>query len=110
MKRVLEPRYCLWCYTELTGKSARAVFCSTKCRRDYQNEKRREERAEARELRQKEKPMDDPWEKVGVIGWPEDEMWENALLDPLPAGMDKPEEKKPKRKKDSWKERWLWLC
>ena len=110
MKNVLEPRYCLWCYGDMAGKSARALFCSDKCRREYQNEKRREERAEAREIRQNSRPMDDPWEKVGVIGWPEDDMWGNALLDPLPAGMDKAEEKKPKRKKkDAWKERWLRL-
>lgn len=110
MKNVLEARYCLYCYGELTGRSARALFCSDKCRRDYQNEKRREERAEARELRQNSHPMDDPWEKVGVVGWAEDEMWGNALLDPLPAGMGMPEKKPAKRKKGAWKERWLRLC
>ena len=54
------------------------------CRREYQNSRRKDERAEARELREADKPMPDPWERTGMDAWTDDTLWGNALLDPLP--------------------------
>ena len=61
-------------------------FCCEACRRSYQNEVRREARAEARAVREAGQPMTDPWTRCDVDDWTAEEIWKNALLDPLPAG------------------------
>ena len=34
------------------------------------------------------RPMPDPWARRDIDGWSADDIWENALLDPLPAGLE----------------------
>lgn len=82
------PEFCLYCGEELPEKSRR-LYCSTRCRRDMQNEKRREERAEAAELRERERlrPMADPFSEDFIASldfWEAAEVYANACLDPEP--------------------------
>ena len=64
--------------------STKKKFCSARCRREYQNARRKDERTELRELRKGNNPMDDPWERTGIDEWTDETIWENALLDPMP--------------------------
>ena len=114
---------CACCGAEYPSGNPRRLYCSTRCRRDFQNERRREERAEAREARERqawdEKPhwLQDPWAfdgKDDLDAW--QSVWAQALLDPLPgeeAPWDHPAEpcpaKKKKRKKRRENPGWLWL-
>lgn len=67
--------------------NVRRLFCSERCRRSGQNAARREARAEARAQKEAEVVMADPW----ALPLLEDgDIWSNALLDALPAGMDMP--------------------
>lgn len=78
---------CRDCQHEFLTARSRRLYCSTNCRRHYQNERRKEERAEAREAREAMKPMTDPWARRDLDDWSADDIWKNALLDPLPAGL-----------------------
>ena len=65
----------------------RRIFCSARCRRSGQNAARRQARADARAFRESLRPMSDPW----AVMTPDDgdgDIWSNALLDALPAGME----------------------
>ena len=80
--------YCLYCGIELPEKTRR-LYCSTKCRRDAQNERRREERAEFREAQEaaKQKPMGDPYDLdfIATLDWWEAaEVYSNSMLEPHP--------------------------
>lgn len=82
------PTYCPYCGEELP-EHTRRVYCSTRCRRDAQNERRRDERAEAAELREREKqrPMADPFDEDWIASldfWDAAEVYANSRLDPLP--------------------------
>lgn len=67
--------------------NVRRLFCSERCRRSGQNAARREARAEVRAQKEAEVVMADPW----TLPLLEDgDIWSNALLDALPAGMDMP--------------------
>lgn len=79
---------CPHCYTPIP-EGSRRVYCSTRCRRDAQNERRRDERAEAREIREAEKarPMGDPFDADFIASldfWEAAEIYSNALLEPHP--------------------------
>ena len=63
------------------------MFCSERCRRAGQNAARREARAEARAFREALRPMPDPWAAM-TSDDAEGDIWSNALLDALPAGME----------------------
>lgn len=65
----------------------RRMFCSERCRRSGQNAARREARAEARAFREALRPMPDPWAAM-TSDDAEGDIWSNALLDALPAGME----------------------
>lgn len=55
---------CAYCFGPLPeGCQPHRKYCSDRCRRDMQNERRRDERAEMREVRDIEKymPMNDPY-------------------------------------------------
>ena len=67
--------------------NVRRLFCCERCRRAGQNEARRSARAEAREARENARPMADPWERLPADEWEAEELWANALLDALPAGL-----------------------
>lgn len=82
-------RICPYCGGPLpVGATSYQTYCCTRCRRKAQDERRREERAEAREAREAGKPMTDPWARCDLDIWTAEEIWANALLDPLPAGLD----------------------
>ena len=84
---VLHIKTCRFCGRTFETRQPVRLYCSTSCRRQYQNRRRREERAEAAELRQVEaKPMMDPWARCDLDDWTIEEIYGNALLDPLPAG------------------------
>lgn len=84
---------CQYCGTEYYSHNVRRLYCSERCRRDFQNDRRAGERAEERELREQlwgvdEKPhyMQDPWAAMDA----EDAAWDNALLDAAPVLEDSP--------------------
>ena len=79
---------CPNCYAHIPDGS-RKTYCSTRCRRDAQNERRREERAELAEIREAEKlrPMGDPFDAdliASLDWWEAAEVYANACLDPEP--------------------------
>ena len=78
-------RFCLFCGSPLP-ESCRPTrrYCCEDCRRQAQNERRRDERAELREVLEAGKPMDDPWSRCDLDHWTAAQIWENALLDPMP--------------------------
>jgi hypothetical protein len=83
---------CPHCYAEIP-EGSRKTYCSTRCRRDAQNERRREERAEAAELREAEKqrPMGNPFDLDFISSldwWDAAELYANACLDPEPSRVD----------------------
>lgn len=84
--------YCLFCGEPLP-ENARRLYCSTRCRRDAQNERRREERAAFKEAQDAEnaKPMPDPFseEHIAMLDWWEAaEVYDNARLYPEPVQME----------------------
>ena len=62
---VLLERSCAYCGTVFTTPNDRRLFCSGRCRRDADNERKRERRAAAREEREGwlNAPFGDPWER-----------------------------------------------
>lgn len=113
----MKIRACQYCGMPLpVGASVGRLYCCERHRREYQNERRREERAEARELRDAEKnAMPDPWARNDLDEWTAEEMYANALLDPSPVEVGivlvsgPMAVITPKKKKASWKDKWLWL-
>lgn len=122
-------RRCLYCGEILpAGCSPRRLYCCTACRRQYQNDRRRDERAEARELREAARGwmQPDPWschEEYQDLD--EDEArWLVAGIDPLPVEYGNeadalsgplasflPQAVPGWRKKEmGWKKKWLCLC
>ncbi len=109
-------RLCRYCGEPLPKNApASLIYCCPQHRRNYQSERRREERAEARALREAESgAWLDPWSRNDLDDWSAEEIYGNALLDPLP--VDAGDEAvagsmascRPK-KRASWKERWLSL-
>ena len=83
-------RLCRYCGNPLPdGSPLSRLYCSAHCRRRYQDERRKAERAEAAELRQVDtKPISDPWGRCDLDDWTAEEILANAMLDPLPAGLD----------------------
>jgi hypothetical protein len=87
---------------EFISHNPRRLYCSERCRRDQQNELRRDRRAEEREAREASHWDYDPWERDDLG----DEVLTNALLDAAPILSDNP-----------WggvqidipKKTWLWL-
>lgn len=58
--------------------------------------------------------MADPWSRCDLEDWTAEEIYGNALLDPLPAGMDGEAVAGPMatcrpKKRASWKDNWLSL-
>ena len=79
---------CPHCYAEFPDGS-RKTYCSTRCRRDAQNERRRDERAEFLEQLEIEKarPMANPFDLdfISTLDWWEAaQVYQNACLDPEP--------------------------
>lgn len=81
---MLYKKICRDCQHEFLTQYQRRVYCCTRCRRHYQDERRKEERAERRELRESGNPMIDPWSRCDLDEWTEADIFANALLDPLP--------------------------
>lgn len=78
-------RLCRYCQKPLPeGCSSRRIYCCEKHRRQAQDERRKDERAEAREIKKNEKPMTDPWSRNDLDDWTIEQIYKNALLDPLP--------------------------
>ena len=82
-------KFCPHCYAPIPDGS-RKTYCSTRCRRDAQNERRREERAELAEIRaaERNRPMGDPFDSdliASLDWWEAAEVYGNAYLDPEPA-------------------------
>lgn len=106
-------RTCRYCGNPLPKNAPASLkYCSDRCRRDYQNERRREERAEAREAREAGAAWLDPWSRCDVDDWTAEEILANALLDPLPVGAGDESVAGPMaacrtKKRASWKDRWL---
>lgn len=115
-----DERTCRFCGRPLPkGALASRLYCSEKCRRDYQNERRKDERAEARELRNACGPWlnPDPWWVLEQDLSEEEAAQLVAGIDPLPAyyaaeadalagplvtaGRRRPEK--------NWKKNWLRL-
>ena len=80
---------CPHCYAEFPDGS-RKTYCSTRCRRDAQNERRREERAELAEIREAEKqrPFDDPWSRSDFDDCSIEEILAASLIDCMPSMYD----------------------
>ena len=75
---------CLFCGGPLPISKKPRKFCRTRCRRKFQDARRKAERREEKERRKRAKAMRmaDPWSGGGM-----DEMFfANACLDPLPVG------------------------
>ncbi len=110
-------RVCLYCGEPLpAGCSSRRVYCCIEHRRQYQNERRRDERAEAAELRQADtSPMSDPWSRCDLDEWSVEEIYANALLDPAPISEEADAlagplvTARPGKAEKGWKKNWLWL-
>ena len=108
---------CLFCGTPFYTHNPRRLYCCERCRRDIQNERRRDERAEQREIRDASRWDYDPWERDDLG----DDVLMNALLDATPwqdnpwGGLqiaDAPAtgyNLSPVRKKKQKNENWLWL-
>lgn len=82
-----KQRFCRQCGVPLPeGATERRLYCSVRCRRIWQDGRRREERTEAREVREAERGwlQPDPWAAVQTEG--EEARWLLAGIDPLPAG------------------------
>lgn len=87
---------CQYCGTVFLSRNIRRLYCSERCRRDYQDDRRMAERAELREFAERvldDKPhwMQDPWARCEEGGddldaW--EGIWGNALLDALPSVED----------------------
>lgn len=83
---------CPYCYAHIPDGS-RKTYCSTRCRRDAQNERRREERAEFKEAQEaaKARPMANPFDPDFIATldfWEAAEIYANACLDPEPVRLD----------------------
>ena len=108
-------RWCLYCGEPLPVKcSASRLYCCARHRRLAQDERRRDERAEAREAREAGKSMADPWARCDLDEWSAEEVYANALLDPLPVGAGDEAVAGPMaacrpKKRASWKDSWLSL-
>lgn len=79
---------CPYCGNPIPEKS-RKTYCSERCRRDMQNERRRDERAEFLEQLEIEKarPMGNPFDLDFIATldfWDAAELYANACLDPEP--------------------------
>ena len=74
----LAPGECIVCGKPFKRRHEHHFCCSRKCH----------SRAEKRGLEAYYAPMDDPWQRNDLDEWTALEMFENACLDPLPAGMD----------------------
>ena len=103
---------CVYCGLEFISHNPRRMYCSERCRRDAQNERRRDERAEMREIREASKWDYDPWERNDM----DDDIYGNALLDATPwtdnpwGGLQLPDmPRKRTQKKQQKKNKWLWL-
>lgn len=70
-------KVCLYCGKTFETTSIIQRYCSVRCRRDYQNARRKDERAERRDAVAAGKPMVDPWEARYLPG----EVTANALFD-----------------------------
>lgn len=84
-------RQCRYCGGPLPdGSPCQRRYCSTSCRRHYQDERRKAERDELKALRHEDKAGAawlDPWSRCDLDEWTAEEILANALLDPLPAGL-----------------------
>lgn len=60
-------------------------YCCARCRRQYQDARRRDERAEARLLKEElARPFVDPWSRHDLDDYTEEEIWANALMGAAP--------------------------
>ncbi len=77
-KNSMRASFCAFCGGRFVSRTARRLYCCTRCRRSFQNERRRGERAEAM-LKGAPSPWrHDPWERD------DEALYENALLDASP--------------------------
>lgn len=109
-------RYCLYCGTALPqNASERRMYCSDRCRRHYQDARRRKERADGAVASGSAIRIADPWQRADL--WDACRDWALSLAGPLP---DVPAYKNTctvnpspagvrKKKRASWKDCWLVL-
>ena len=102
---------CQYCGQAFSSRNVRRIYCSARCRRDAQNDRRLAERAELREFTERlawdEQPhwMQDPWALMEEEDGAWDGIWGNCLLDAMPlvdnpwGGPSVATERKPKGKK-----------
>lgn len=110
---------CRFCNAEFESDNERRLYCRPQCRRDYQNARRKDERAEQAMLRAawNDSQLMDPWARNDLEDWGVGDMLELASLDPFPAGMFEPIVGGPmavqppmfKLKPRGWKKNWLSL-
>ena len=90
---------CQYCGTVFLSRKIRRLYCSERCRRDFQDDRRMAERAEIREFEERlgwdETPhaWQDPWARCDEGGDDLDAwqgIWGNALLDAAPIIDDAP--------------------
>lgn len=113
----MEERLCRYCGNPLPKNAPASLkYCSDHCRREYQNERRREERAEARALREAAAgAWLDPWSRCDLDEWSVEEIYANALLDPVPVSAEADAlagplvTARPGKPEKGWKKNWLWL-
>ena len=112
MSRAVVRICCQYCGREIDTTYSRRMYCSERCARDAQNERRREERAEAREIREATHWDHDPWDRNDIEHIQEnwEEIYSNALLDPPPdPPWDWPAAPAKKHRKKEKNPGWLWL-
>lgn len=116
----MADRECPYCGTPIPDGS-RKKYCRKECRRKAQNERRQDERAEFRELQERERarPMGNPYDPDFIARldwWEAAEVYQNALLDPEPVKvvtsydnvmrvyytMMKKEQAKPRKMQQAW--------
>lgn len=82
-----DVRKCRFCGKLLpNGAMPHRLFCSEKCRRDYQNARRKDERADARDAKNTAFcAMADPWARNDLDADEAEIICAHALLDTLPS-------------------------
>ena len=90
----MHTKACRRCGAVFQALTRGRLYCSDSCRRAYQNERRMDERALARELREQARatPMTDFWGRSDLDDWTAEAILANALIDPCPDMYDTPQE------------------
>lgn len=83
-------KVCRHCGTSFETNNERRLYCRAQCRRQYQNARRIDERAEQALLREawNDKQLMDPWARNDLEDWGVGDIYDMAFtLDPMPVGV-----------------------